>query len=62
VDGCLTLLSDQLESDVVPMLVIYAVVGVILALVRISRNMFASFDRMLARLLDHFKGNVFWVC
>jgi hypothetical protein len=36
VDGCLTLLSDQLESDVVPMLVIYAVVGVILALVRIS--------------------------
>jgi hypothetical protein len=36
VDGCLTLLNDQLESDVVPMLVIYAVVGVILALVRIS--------------------------
>jgi hypothetical protein len=36
VNGCLTLLQYQLETDVVPMMVGYAVVGVILALVSIS--------------------------
>lgn len=34
-DGCLTLLTDRLESDVVPMMVIYAVIGVCLALLEV---------------------------
>ena len=36
VDGCLTLLTDRLDNDVVPMLVIYAVIGVCLALLEVS--------------------------
>lgn len=35
VNGCLTLLKDQLENDVVPMMVIYACIGVVLALVEL---------------------------
>ena len=35
VDGCLEILKDKLEDDVIPMMVVYAVVGVILALVEL---------------------------
>ena len=35
VNGCLEILKDKLENDVIPMMVIYAVVGVILALVEL---------------------------
>ena len=42
VHGCLTVLQDQLEHDVVPMMVGYAVVGVILALVELITIVLAS--------------------
>jgi hypothetical protein len=42
VNGCLTLLQYQLETDVVPMMVGYAVVGVILALVELITVVLAS--------------------
>ena len=42
VHGCLTVLQDQLENDVVPMMVGYAVVGVILALVELITIVLAS--------------------
>ncbi len=32
VDGCLTILRTKLENDVIPMMIVYAVVGVVLAL------------------------------
>jgi len=32
INGCLEILSDKLDNDVIPMMVVYAVVGVILAL------------------------------
>lgn len=35
VDGCLEILKDKLEDDVIPMMVVYAVVGVILALIEL---------------------------
>ena len=42
VNGCLTLLQYQLETDVVPMMVGYAVIGVILALVELITVVLAS--------------------
>ena len=59
VHGCLTVLQDQLENDVVPMMVGYAVVGVILALVELITIVLASafvaqITRYFFRLL-HFK-------
>ena len=32
VDGCVTLLKSSLEADVVPMMIVYAIVGVVLAI------------------------------
>ena len=42
VDGCMTLLKDQLEDDVLPMMIVYACVGVILALVELITVVLAS--------------------
>jgi hypothetical protein len=42
VDGCLTLLQYNLENDVVPMMVAYAVIGVILALIELITIVLAS--------------------
>lgn len=42
VNGCLTLLKDQLEGDVVPMLIVYACVGVILAIVELITVVLSS--------------------
>jgi hypothetical protein len=42
VNGCMTLLKDQLESDVLPMMIVYACVGVILALVELITVVLAS--------------------
>jgi len=42
VDGCLTILKDRLEDDVVPMLVVYAVVGIIVALIEIIAVVLAA--------------------
>lgn len=42
VNGCMTLLKDQLESDVLPMMIVYACVGVILALVELISVVLAS--------------------
>jgi len=35
VDGCITILKDKLETDVLPMMIVYAVIGVILGLVEL---------------------------
>ena len=35
VDGCMEIIEDKLEDDVVPMMVVYACVGVILAIVEL---------------------------
>jgi len=35
VDGCLTILKDKLETDVLPIMIGYAVIGVVLALVEL---------------------------
>ena len=42
VGGCLTLLQYNLENDVVPMMVAYAVIGVILALIELITIVLAS--------------------
>lgn len=42
VDGCLTVLMTKLEDDVIPMLVVYACVGVVLALVELITVVLAS--------------------
>ena len=34
-DGCLTILKDRLENDVIPMMIVYACVGVLLAIVEL---------------------------
>lgn len=35
VDGCMEIIKDKLEHDVVPMMVVYACIGVILAIVEL---------------------------
>ncbi|TRY78926.1 hypothetical protein TCAL_12183 [Tigriopus californicus] len=34
-DGCLTILKDKLETDVIPMMIVYACIGVLLAIVEL---------------------------
>lgn len=41
-NGCMTLLKDTLETDVLPMMIVYACVGVILALVELITVVLAS--------------------
>jgi hypothetical protein len=41
-DGCLTLLEDKLEKDVIPMMIVYACVGVLLALTELITVVLAS--------------------
>jgi hypothetical protein len=42
VDGCLTILKTKLKNDVIPMMIVYAVVGVILALLELITVVLAS--------------------
>lgn len=42
VNGCLTLLKDQLEGEVVPVMISYACVGVLLAIVMLVSVVFSS--------------------
>lgn len=34
-DGCLTILKDKLENDVIPMMIVYACIGVLLAIIEL---------------------------
>lgn len=42
VDGCVTLLKPKLQNDVVPMMIVYAVVGVIIALLELITVVLSS--------------------
>ena len=42
VHGCITMLKNKLDNDVIPMMIVYAVIGVILALVEMITIVLAS--------------------
>lgn len=61
VDGCLEILKDKLQEDVIPMMVVYAVVGVILALIElITVVLSCAYVAQITRRIGHQTGNDNW--